>query len=181
MGMEREDLFPGVKLATITSEYSTMSPFNLDNTYLLLQHVAYFGLYDGSGTTYLGHLPFEINASSEPRWSRTDPRVLYYRYNNQLKQYNVVTGFRSVVHTFSEYSSISGRGESDISEDGNHFVFVADNRDVFVYEISTDTKGPVCVPPACPTGALSFDSLQITPNNNVTITWYGSGTLRYQG
>ena len=47
---------------------------------------------------------------------------------------------------------------------------------VFVYEISTDTKGPVF-----DTGGRGFDSLYITPNNNVTITWLEPGTARSSG
>jgi hypothetical protein len=162
-------------LATVTPEYSTMTPFNSDNTRFLLEHFAYFGLYDGSGN-FLGNLPLEINASSEPRWSRGDSNVVYYRSNNQLKQYNVSTSAIAVVRTFTEYSLISGRGESDISFDGNHFVFVGDGRYVFVYEISTDTKGNVF-----DTGGLAFDGVQITPQNNVTITWIASGASRNQG
>src|SRR5262245_46218574 len=39
----------GGPLSTIAPEYSTMSPFNMDNTRLLLVHFSYFGLYDGAG------------------------------------------------------------------------------------------------------------------------------------
>src|SRR6266542_3913687 len=130
----------GGNLQFITGEYSTMSPFNKDNSRLLLVHQSYFALYDGSGN-FLRSLPLEVHAGSEPRWSRSDANVIYYLRGNQLKQYNVATDAMSVVHTFSEYSSISGKGESDICFDGNHFVFAGDNRYVFVYEISTGSKG----------------------------------------
>src|SRR5437762_4706111 len=159
----------GAGITFITGEYSTMTPFNNDNSRILLVHFSYFGLYDGSGN-FLKNLPGEINASSEPRWSRSDANVLYYNSGNQLKRYNVSTGATSAVHTFSEYSSITGKGESDICFDGNHFVFAGDNRYVFVYEISTDSKGPVF-----DTGGRGFDSLYITPNDNVSITWLGGG------
>jgi len=33
----------------IATEYSTMSPFNLDNSRLLLVHHSYFAVYDGAG------------------------------------------------------------------------------------------------------------------------------------
>ena len=99
-----------------------------------------------------------------------------YSTMSPLKRLDVSTDAVSVVHTFSEYASISGKGESDISADGNHFVFAGDARSVFVYEISTDTKGPVF-----DTAGRGFDSLYITPNNNVTITWFQPGTARYSG
>src|SRR5437773_3135942 len=165
----------GGNLTFITDEYSTMTPFNRDNSRILLVHQSYFGLYDGSGTL-LKNLSIEVNASSEPRWSRFDTNLFYYKYGNQLRQYNVATDAISLVHTFSEYSSISGKGESDICFDGNHFVFAGNNRYVFVYELSTDTKGPVF-----DAGSRAFDSLYITPNDNVSITWLTAGTSRYNG
>ncbi len=167
MNMKRADT--GGTLTTVSPEYSTMSPFNQDNTRLILAHFSYYGLYDGSGN-YLKDVDLEINTSSEPRWSRTNPNVLYYVRANQLKQYDTGTGAKSVVHTFSEYSAISGNGESDISFDGNHFVFAGNGSYIFVYEISTDSKGSVLDASGHP-----FDSLYITPNNNVTVTWNANG------
>jgi len=55
-------------------------------------------------------------------------------------------------------------------------VFAGDDRYVFVYEISTDTTFP-----AFDTAGQPFDSLYITPNNNVTITWLQAGTGLRQG
>ena len=166
----------GGNLIFITGEYSTMSPFNLDNSRILVQYNSgYNALLDSSGS-FLGVLPAAINSSSEPRWSRSDPNLLYYHVGNQLKQHNISTGATSVVHTFSTYSTITGNGESDISHDGNHFVFAGDGRFVFVYELSTDTIGPVL-----DTGGRGFDSLYLTPNNNVTISWHQPGTSRYTG
>jgi hypothetical protein len=162
-------------VVTITTEYSTMSPFNEDNSRLILVHLSYFGLYDGAGN-FLGNLPLEINASAEPRWSRTDPKLLYYVHGNQLKEYNVGTSSATVVHTFSEYSAVSGKGKSDISFDGNHFVLVGDGEYVFVYEISTDSKGSVF-----DTAGVSFNNVAITPNNNVAISWTAVGSSRSQG
>jgi len=165
----------GRTLATISPEYSTMSPFNSDNTRLLLLHLSYFGLYDGAGN-FLKDLPLEINASSQPRWSRKDPNILYYVRGNQLKQYNVGTNQISVVRAFSEYTSVSGNGESDISFDGARMVLVGNGRYVFVYDLVNGAKGPVF-----DSGGRSFDSVYITPNDNVTITWNSAGSGRFQG
>jgi hypothetical protein len=162
-------------VVTIGTEYSTMSPYNEDNSRLLLVHLSYFGLYDGAGN-FIKNLPFEINASAQPRWSRGDPSVLYYVSGNQLKRYNVDTGVTSVVHTFNEYSAISGKGKSDISFDGNHFVLVGDSRYVFVYEISTDSKGAVF-----DASGVFISNVAITPDNNVIIAWAATGTARSQG
>jgi len=166
----------GGHLTWIENEYSTANAFNSDNSKFILVHESYFGLYDGVTGLYLSDLPFEINASSEPRWSRTDNVTLYYHSGNQLKRYNVSTGGIGVVHTFSEYSSISGNGEMDISLDGDHFVYVGDNEFVFVYQISTDQKFTVF-----DAGTHPFDSVYITPNNEVILSWCMSGNTRYTG
>jgi hypothetical protein len=152
-----------------------MTPFNSDNSRILLVHQSYFGLYSGTGS-HIGDLPLEITASSEPRWSRADNRTIYYVHGNQLKTYDISSTATTIVHTFSEYSAISGMGESDISYDGDHFVFAGDGRYVFVYQISTDTKGP-----AFDTGGVQFDSVYITPKNNVIVSWIQSGTVRSTG
>ena len=165
----------GGNLTWITDEYSTMSPFNSDNSRILLVHQSYFGLYDGNGV-YIRDLPLDISSSSEPKWSRMDNHTIYHVHGNQLKTYDISSGAMNIVHTFSEYSVISGKGESDISSDGDHFVFAGDGRYVFVYRISTGTKSAVL-----DTGGRGFDSLYITPNNNVTIAWNQSGTVRYTG
>jgi hypothetical protein len=171
----RADADRGGNLAWITSEYSTMSAFNSDGSRLILLHQSYFGLYNELGS-YLGDLPLEITSSSEPRWSRKDNRTIYYVRGNQLKSYDISSGAIRIVRTFSEYSAISGMGESDISLDGDHFVFAGDRRHVFVYRISANSKSAVL-----DTGGRGFDSLYITPSNKVTITWNQSGTVRYTG
>jgi hypothetical protein len=97
-------------LRWIENEYATMSAFNNDNSKFILVHLSYFGLYDGVTGLYLSDLPFEISASSEPRWSRKDLVTLYYHSGNQITSYNISTGAIVVLHTVSEYSSISGNG-----------------------------------------------------------------------
>jgi hypothetical protein len=173
--LETSNLDRGGNLVFITNEYSSMTPFNLDNSKFILIHQSYFALYNSNGA-FLKALPMEIGAASEPRWSRNDPNALYYHLGNQLKKYDVSTDVRSVVHTFTEYSAISGKGESDISFDGDHMVFSGDDRFVFIYQLSTDSKGSVF-----DTNGRGFDSVYITPNNNVTITWLQAGTGRYNG
>jgi hypothetical protein len=165
----------GGYLTWIETEYATMSPFNSDNSRFILLHQSYFALYDGTGF-YMFDLPLEINSSSEPRWSRTDASTLYFHSGNQLKSYNASTGSIAVVHTFSEYSAISGNGEMDISADGDHFVFAGDNRYIFVYQISADKKFT-----AFDSASRPFDSMYITPDNNVIVSWFTSGTARYNG
>jgi len=165
----------GGNLTWIETEYSTANAFNKDNSKFILLHQSYFGLY-AADSTFIANLPMEINSSSEPRWGRNDLVTLYYHSGNMLKSYNVASGNIKIVHTFSEYTAISGNGEMDISLDGDHMVFAGDNRYIFVYTISGDKKGNVF-----DTGGTGFDSLYITPQNNVIVSWYPAGTVRFTG
>ena len=174
--MTTVDAGSGGKVTSIGPEYSTMSPFNKDNTRLLIQHFSYFALYDGDGNFLKDLYQYRVHASAEPRWSRTDSNVFYFINGNQLKSFNIGTNAVSVVHTFTEYSAISGKGESDISFDGTHFVFCGSGRYVFVYDLANDTKGP-----ALDINGHPVDSLYITPDNHVTITWLTVGSNRYNG
>ncbi len=153
----------------VSPEYSTMTPFNQDNSRLLLQHFSYFGLYDPK-RGFIKNLPFDVSASSEPRWSRTEPSILYFHSGNALKRLNVSTNAITVLHVFSEYADISGAGESDICFDGDHLVLAGDRREIFVYELSSGTKGPVLE-----TNGQTYDSLYMTPDDHVTVTWTSPG------
>jgi hypothetical protein len=149
----------------VTAEYSTMTPFNHDNSRFLLQHSSYYGLYDGAGK-FIENLPFDVGAGTEPRWSRSSPHVLYFQRHNKLKRLDTRMNSISEIRTFSEYSTITGLGESDICLDGNHLVFAGDGRHIFVYDLATDTKGSTF-----DTAGQPIDSIYITPDHNVTITW----------
>jgi hypothetical protein len=62
----------------------------------------------------------------------------------------------------------------DISLDGDHIAFAGDNRYIFVYQISKDKKFSVF-----DTGGTGFDGLYITPQNNVIVSWYPAGSVRF--
>jgi hypothetical protein len=180
----RADSDSGQHLLWVEAEYSTKSPFNADNSKLLLLEFSYFALYDG--VTRQRIKPFccqgiIVQASSEPLWSRTDPNVFYFHPSdsNQLRMYNVVTDVTTVLHTFNEYSYISAQGESEISYDGDHIVLAGDGHEIFVYTISSNIKGPVF--DTSGKNANGWDAVYISPDNNVLIAWAMNGSSRYQG
>ncbi len=174
----------------IASEYSTANPFSSDNSYLVLQQDSYFGLYDGSGA-FIANLPLEISANSEPRWSRMDNSTLYYHVygGNQLKTYNVTTKVTAVVQTFSNYYNIWGKGKTDISYDGDHFIFIGctsnveptacpvGSQELFIYQMSTGSQFPIVGNnPNSP-----WNNVFISPDNEAVVSWLAPGTGRFQG
>jgi hypothetical protein len=81
-----------------------------------------------------------MHAGTEPRWSRRGGDIVYYLRGNTLKQYDAGTGTSGVVHTFAEFGRVSGNGESDLCEDGDHMVLVGDGRHVFVAASTASTS-----------------------------------------
>lgn len=100
----------------------------------------------------------------EPLWDKTNPNKFYYHVGNALMQYHVDTDAKEIIRTFGEYGEISGKGESSLSEDGNHLVLAGDNQEIFVYQFDVDGKGLTTPAPA------GIDSIMITPDNNVLVS-----------
>jgi hypothetical protein len=151
-------------------EYSSINPWNCDNSRLLLIRRDHFGLYDGDGS-FLKDLP--IAASEEPRWSRSDPNQLFFIQGYALISYDIAKDFLTPVHGFTEYTSISGKGESDLSVDGHHVVFAGIKPDgaseVFVFNLADTSKGPV-FPQTKPIDGLKISS------SNLAIVSYADGS-----
>jgi hypothetical protein len=171
-----EDTIGGGALEFVMHEYSTISPFNLGTTHMLLQHESVYALYDSSGRL-LQVLPADIHASSEPRWSLHQPSIFFYIDGNELRIFDIATGESALVRKFEEYGEISGRGENDLSADGGHFALVGDGHEIFLYEWSTNTKGAAL--DARRFG--SFDQVMVTPDNQVLVGWNAVGPGRGQG
>jgi hypothetical protein len=144
----------------IGHEYSSICPFNSDNTRLLLIHVDHFELYDGDGN-HLKSTP--LSPTSEPRWSRKDPNLIYYRAKNEVRSFDTKTDVSTTLHTFPAYEEVYGQGESDISEDGDHLVLLGNKHAVFVYDVKKDRVSDIHLWDA-PIGQL-----YITPENNVLV------------
>jgi len=179
----------GQPLPWVETEYSTKSPFNVDNSRILLLEFGYFSVYNGATLQRIKPLCCQgtiVSAQSEPLWSRTDPNVFYFHPSNpnqptrnRLQTYNVATDGVTLLHTFTEYSSIFARGESEMSYDGDHLVLAGDGHQIFVYTISTNTKGPLFETNGKnPNG---WDAVYISPDNNVLIAWRTNGNGRFQG
>lgn len=144
----------------IGPEYPTINPWSADGTLLLLLYFDRFKLHDGDGK-FISDLPADLHASSEPRWGAD--HLLYFINGNRLRYYDVTARRMGDVRTFDEYSKISGKGEADISEDRDHLVFRGDDRTILLYQISSANALHVPFSDA-------FESLMITPDNNVLIS-----------
>lgn len=187
-GIKRVTDAAALGIAGAYHNYSSHSAFNSNCTYLLIER-SDGGAYvvDLAGNIIEDNTTLNILGSSEEaKWSRTDPNLIYYCEadavgefaTNQLRSYNIATNVRTIVRTFTGYTNISfGRGEGDISEDGDHLPIEADGRYMMVYKISTDEVGT-----AFDAGSAGlFDNTDLTPDNNFIVGYYAAGVGDLQG
>ncbi len=176
----------------VVHEYANVSAINSNDSYIALWNLNVGGVYivDTQGKTIIaGGTLSDVAPPTFIRWSMTDPNTFYYPDINRHFTKGVISGCprsckvkKTVLRTFSEYPGgiYLGGGEGDISEDGDHVALVGGNGncgsgagnptscDVFVYTISTDTKGPVF---NFSEAAHPFDNAKVTPLNEIEINW----------
>lgn len=146
--------------------YSKDQVWNADET---LIHVT--RNYNGSpsqifldGETY--EPKFARTVPGDHRWHPTNPDLKIYVSGNQIGYYNVQTGSKQVLHTFSEYSRLTiGEYEGNLSHDGTKIVLYANNSQVFAYDLITDTKYPTRT-------VSSMDWASVTPLGNYVVIHY---------
>lgn len=169
----------------ITAEYSNGQHFNADESLLRLigqRSNGYDVLFVNTSAPFsVAHVGNGL-ASSNPSdfyWHPTDPDLIYHIAYEDFARYSISQGRSTVLHHFGEYGSITGAGETQMSLDGNRIALVGTSRsnwtpqDVFVYDVSTDTK--VASMPI-PSG---FDSVRMTPSGNGVVVQGSGGAQLY--
>ncbi|HKV46732.1 MAG TPA: choice-of-anchor D domain-containing protein [Candidatus Acidoferrales bacterium] len=176
--------------------YATVSPFNANDTYLMLgdgwgRH--FVTDLKGNVIVSLANMPSAYN-DSWYYWDATDANVFYYTNGNSMMR-GTISGSSvttSVVHEFTEYSAVNFMDETDISQDGQHVVLIggdnsgASPESVFDYNFVSNLKGPVYTTQSC-TGDVNntnnncLHKLVQTPDNNVAIDFASDGAGAEQG
>ena len=188
------EVWSGSFFLPLNMGYATVSPFNANDSYLMLSDGwrRYF-VTDLSGNVIvpLSNMPPMNN--TWVLWDATNASVFYYTYGNSLMKGTISgsTVGTAAVHQFSEYAAINFMDETDVSQDGAHVVIVggdtsgASPENIFVYNFVNSTKGAVYTT-GC-TGSVGgpnngcLHKLIQTPDNNVIIQFAGDGTGTEQG
>lgn len=131
--------------ADARQQYSSLSAWNSDESMLYLEYGATSGRLFLDGETYAPLYRRDTPSGFvEGRWHPTNPQVMLYTTGSALRSWNVVTDATSLVKTWTGYSAVNWRGESEMSDDGNITAMVATRTSdsdtvVIVYRISDDT------------------------------------------
>jgi hypothetical protein len=154
-----------------SNSYATQNWFSADKTKVIVDDAqGGVGVVTRSGCSITTITPMAMN--QEPKWHRTNSDRIYYHAVSsgqaQLKWRNVSGSVNDVLHTFTEYSAISGLGESDLSQDGCKLVFRgtrADNgaHEVFVYTLTSTYQS------SCPSSGGKSSVLSVASNS--TLDW----------
>lgn len=142
------DLAEGDSSAGLKNEYSRVQSFNADETRILVLGLeATWHLYDARSLQPLGQLPF--SGPVDPRWSASDPNVIYYSEEMRLMSYNVLSGEQATVHDFASdfpgqtLFAVWTRYEGSPSFDGNTWGLMGEDEDwltsaFIIYDLPSD-------------------------------------------
>lgn len=147
-------------------EYPTRNPFNADNSKVILVYGGFDMLHDVATGKAIKPLKWPIGPSSRPSWDIIDPNKLYtFDMANGIRSYTINDDKVETVRVFAEYQTIDNGGEADISPDGTALVVCGNKTDIFLYDLTTDTKRPFLKTDG------RWNALYITPYNNVLVCW----------
>jgi len=188
------EIWDGSHYIPITEGYATISPFNANDTLLMLTDgygERFFTDLQGNIVVPKGNVPGGNNTWY--LWDATNPSVFYYTSGNSLMKGTISgsTVAAATVHQFSEYAAINFMDKTDLSQDGQHVVVVggdtsgASPENVFVYNFAASSKGPVyttgCTGSVGSPNNSCLHGVTLTPDNNVIIDFAGDGTCNECG
>lgn len=130
----------------LKNEYSRIQSFNADATRLLARGTdGTWRLYHAQTFQPLGQLPLAI----DPRWSATNPNLIYFSDETRLMSYNIATQETALVHEFANdfpsqnLAAVWTRYEGSPSQDGRWWGLMAEDQDwlaaaLLVYDLNAN-------------------------------------------
>lgn len=116
----------------LKNEYSRVQSFNADETRLLAMSTqGGWYLYNAQTLQPLGQAPLRV----DPRWSASDPNLIYFSDETRLMAYNLATQQTVVVYEFANdfpgqnLAAVWTRYEGSPSHDGRWWGLMAENGD----------------------------------------------------
>jgi len=165
------DISPGDPSRGMKNEYSRVQSFNADGSRMLVRGIeATWYLYDAQTLLPISELPIEI----EPRWSPTDPNLIYYTNETRLMSYDIQSRAQVTVHEFASdlpgqiLSAVWTRYEGSPSADGRYWGLMAEDESwlsttFLFYDLQTDKVIATRDLRNMPADAREIDAVTISP------------------
>ncbi|HWH59836.1 MAG TPA: hypothetical protein VN682_19555, partial [Terriglobales bacterium] len=200
------EIWGGSFYLPINMGYATVTPFNSNDTYLMLAdgwNRHFVTDLQGNIVVPIANMPDCGNSSSCNNtnssndtwfyWDATDPNVFYYTEGNSMMK-GTISGSgvtTTTVHQFTEYAAINFMDKTDLSQDGAHVIIAGGDSsgssplNIFDYDFATNMKGPIYATPcdasvASPNNSCVHGNTQ-TPDNNIMVDFAGDGAGATQG
>ncbi len=163
----------------LKNEYSRVQSFNADETRLLVMSTeGGWYLYNAQTLQPLGLAPLGM----DPRWSATDPDLIYFSEETRLMAYNIVTQQTAVIHEFADdfpgqnLAAVWTRYEGSPSFDGQTWGLMAEDADwltsaLLVYDLPSDKILAARDTRGWTDEAREVDSVTISPLGNYFLVY----------
>ncbi|MDZ4063893.1 MAG: hypothetical protein U1E22_04415, partial [Coriobacteriia bacterium] len=143
--------------------------FNADGSRLLARGIdGTWYVYDAASLQPLRQVPLDI----DPRWSASNPNLIYYSSETRLMSYDLSTGETAAVHDFAADAPgavmVWTRYEGSPSADGRYWGLMAEDENwltsaYIIYNLETDTVLATRDLRAWPDDEREADSVTISP------------------
>ena len=163
----------------LKNEYARVQAFNADESRILVMGTqGGWYLYDAQTLQPLGVLPLGI----DPRWSETNPDIIYVSDETRLMAYNIATQQTALVHEFADdfpgqrLAAVWGRYEGSPSRDGRWWGLMAEDQDwltsaLLVYDLQTNQVTATLDTRGWSAAAREIDSVTISPLGNYVLVY----------
>jgi len=170
----------GTTNKNLRHHYALTQPWNSDGSLILLAGYP-AAVLDGDTyeLLYWSDIP-----SGSPKWSNTQPNIIYGVSENRFVSHDVTTNKRTILHTFSQFHNIEfGYNKGNQSFNDRYVALIGENGDevtLITYDILEDKVMGIL-----DLGDLSNRDLawfSITPTGNYAmLAWRNDGKGQYEG
>ena len=168
--------------------YSTVTPFNANDTYLMLTPSGSPTIVDSHGNTVVSQANFPAMNYTFAVWDTMNPNVFYYTSGNRFIKGTIAgtppnaTVTPTVLAMFSQYSSVTIPDDEDLSDDGLHIWLTSgagtdSSGDIFLVTLSAGNGAATGATASTTLSNISYHKLQIAANNGVSIESSGPRTI----
>jgi len=160
--------------------YSTVTPFNANDTYLMLTPSGSPTIVDSHGNTVVSQANFPAMNYTFAVWDTMNPNVFYYTSGNRFIKGTIAgtppnaTVTPTVLAMFSQYSSVTIPDDEDLSDDGLHIWLSSaagggGTGNLFLVTLNAGNGAATSSAQSTTLTNITYHKIQIAPGNRVSV------------